>query len=93
MTPESFTIAQARTHFPGLIHDAEKGKPVEITRRGKPVAVLVSVDAYRHMTSPRLGFWDVVSNFRDRIKAGMPGLAPKDLRDLRETGPGRDFKW
>ncbi len=93
MTPASFTIAQARNHFPGLIHDAEKGNPVEITRRGKPVAVLVSVDAYRQMASSRPRFWDVVSNFRDRIKAGRPGLGPKDLRDPRETGPGRDFKW
>lgn len=93
MTPASFTIAQARSHFPGLIHDAEKGKPVEITRRGKPVAVLVSVNAYRHMTSPRLGFWDAVSAFRSRIKVGRAGLQPEDLRGLRETGPGRDFKW
>lgn len=93
MTPTSFTIAQARSHFPGLIHDAEKGKPVEITRRGKPVAVLVSVDDYRHLTASRPPFWDVVSTFRSRIKAGKPGLEPKDLKGLRETGPGRDFKW
>lgn len=92
MTPASFTIAQARTHFPGLVHDAEKGKPVEITRRGKPVAVLVSVDAYRHLTAPRPQFWDVVSAFRSRIKTVKAGLEPKDLRDLRETGSGRDFE-
>jgi prevent-host-death family protein len=93
MTPSTFTIAQARIHFPGLIHDAEKGKPVEITRRGKPVAVLVSVDAYRHLTAPRLGFWEVVSTFRGRIKASKAGLEPKDLRGIRETEPGREFKW
>ena len=93
MTPTSFTIAQARTHFPGLINDAEKGKPVEITRRGKPVAILVSVDAYRHLTTPRLGFWDVVSTFRGLIKANKAGLAPKDFEGIRETEPGRKFKW
>lgn len=93
MTPASFTIAQARTHFPGLIHDAEKGKPVEITRRGKPVAILVSVDAYRHWTSPRPGFWDVVSTFRGRIEATKAGLAPKDFQGIRENKPGREFEW
>ncbi len=93
MTPTSFTIAQARAHFPGLIHDAEKGKPVEITRRGKPVAILVSVDAYRHLTAPRLGFWDVVTTFHGRIKASKAGLEPKDFQGIRETGPGREFNW
>jgi len=35
------SIADARRDLPGLIREAEAGRPVEITRHGRPVAVLV----------------------------------------------------
>ena len=35
------SIAEARSSLPRLIREAESGKPVELTRRGQPVAVLV----------------------------------------------------
>jgi len=92
MTPASFTIAQARTHFPDSSTTRKKGSGGDNPAR-KPVAILVSVDAYRHLTAPRLGFWDVVSTFRGRIKASKVGLEPKDFRGIRETEPGREFKW
>ena len=43
------SIADAKNQLPALIHQAEAGKPVTITRRGKPVAVVVSVQEYEHL--------------------------------------------
>jgi prevent-host-death family protein len=40
-----YSIAEARNHLPAIVHDAERGKPIHLTRRGKPVAVLLSIDA------------------------------------------------
>ena len=36
------SIAEARRNLPSLIREAESGKAVELTRRGEPVAVLIS---------------------------------------------------
>jgi len=90
---QSFSIASARIHFPGLIHKAESGMPVEITRRGKPVAVVVSTMAYRRLAEPHRGFWDAVKALRGRTKSGKGGLRSVDLRGLRDTTPGRGFQW
>jgi len=38
----------ARNELPSLIEAAEGGHVTIITRRGRPVAALVPVDAYRH---------------------------------------------
>ncbi|MXY68731.1 MAG: type II toxin-antitoxin system Phd/YefM family antitoxin [Acidobacteriia bacterium] len=34
-------MAEARRNFPSLVREAENGRAVRITRRGKPVAVLI----------------------------------------------------
>ncbi len=40
------SIADARNHLTVLVRDVERGKKVELTRRGKRVAVLMSCDEY-----------------------------------------------
>ena len=47
------SIAEARNHLTVLIHDVERGKKVELTRRGKRVAVLVSCDEYDRLRATR----------------------------------------
>lgn len=37
------SITAARNSLTALVHQVEKGPPVELTRRGRPVAVLLSV--------------------------------------------------
>jgi prevent-host-death family protein len=41
--PTTASIRDLRDHLPALVHQAETGKPVTITRRGKPVARLMPV--------------------------------------------------
>ena len=48
------TIAQAKQTLPALVHEAERQGEIELTRRGKPVAYLVSAE--RHARIPRRGF-------------------------------------
>jgi len=36
-----------------LVHDVERGKKIELTRRGKRVAVLVSCDEYDRLAATR----------------------------------------
>jgi prevent-host-death family protein len=43
-----YSIAEARAHLPGLVDEVAHG-PIEITRRGQPVLVVLSVAEYRRM--------------------------------------------
>jgi prevent-host-death family protein len=48
---DDYSIAQARNQLSELVHQAESGKTVKLTRRGKPVAVVVSLAAYESLAS------------------------------------------
>jgi antitoxin Phd len=89
---KSYSIASAQSHLPGILHDVERGEPVEITRRGKPIAVVVSIDEYRRMNVPTKGFAEVYGAWRRSV-------APEDLGDgvayfegLRDPSIGPDVK-
>ena len=58
------SIADARDHLTALVRSAEEGHPVELTRRGKLVAVLVSSQEYEKLTSGRPDLWAGIQKFR-----------------------------
>ena len=35
----TYSIAEARDALTGLVHRVEEGEPIQLTRRGRPVAV------------------------------------------------------
>jgi prevent-host-death family protein len=43
---KTFSISEAKDRLPRLVHQAESGSAVALTRRGKPVAVLISKAEY-----------------------------------------------
>ena len=47
---KQFSIAEAKNRFPTIIHNVEKGPYVELTRRGKPVAVVLSIKEYEQLS-------------------------------------------
>jgi prevent-host-death family protein len=44
-----FTVAEAKARFAECLRDAEEGRPVVISRHGKPVAVVVSVSDFEQV--------------------------------------------
>lgn len=46
--PKSFSIAKARHDLAALVQQLEHQSRIELTRRGKPVAVLLSLGDYTH---------------------------------------------
>lgn len=93
MPKRSFSIAEARSNLPSLVQDAERGTPVEITRRGKPVAVLVSVSAYERSRAARPLLGDMIAAFRETFEFPECGLSDEDMQGLRDTGSGREVSW
>ena len=49
----TYSIAAAKNNLSVLVHEAEQGHPVRLTRRGKPVAVLISTQQYERLSKPR----------------------------------------
>ena len=68
------SIAEAKSRFAELVHQAESGHPVRITRRGRAVAVLVSEADYARLNAGRVGL--LAYTQQSRAKAAQAGLAP-----------------
>ena len=64
---KSYSIAEARDNLAAIVHDVEETAAVELTRRGKPVAVLLSVDEYRRLAANKRDLWDAYTEFRRRV--------------------------
>ena len=89
---KKYSIAEARDNFTSMVHEAEEGTQVELTRRGKPVAVLVGVEDFERLSKKKPGFWEAYQEFRRT--ADLSDLDPDEIfRDVRDQSPGRDFNW
>jgi prevent-host-death family protein len=86
---KSYSIAEARANLPAIVDQAEVGNPIELTRRGKPVAVVVSRELYDKLTSSRPRFADALRAFRDRFDVEDFGLEPDFVASLRSSDSGR----
>ena len=88
------SIAEARRNLPALVREAENGKEVELTRRGKPVAMLISHRTFKHLTSIRRGFVAAYRDFTINIDVSNLELNPDELfGDVREETGGRDIRF
>jgi prevent-host-death family protein len=84
-----YSIAAARNSLPALVHAVEEGPPVEITRRGRPVAVLLSIGEYRKMSDKKPDLWAAIQRFRET--ADLETLNVEELyADVRDRSPGRE---
>ena len=71
---DGHSIADARNNLARLVHIAEDGEAVRLTRRGKPVAVILSVAEYERLRAAGDGLWDRLQRFRDAVEAeAAPG--------------------
>lgn len=83
-----FSIAEARNQFARLVHVAEQGMPVRITRRGKAIAVLVSEKTYgRAQRRARRGIGDAILQWRE--KHGSVQLSRAEIDSWRDRKPAR----
>ena len=88
MTRE-FTIAEAKNRLSEVVKLAEDEGAVELTRRGRPVAVLVSSREFRRLCSPPRQPFAFLEQLRAEYDAERHGLEPGDLDGLRDQDAGR----
>ena len=84
-----YSIAAARISLPTIVDQAEAGLTVELTRRGKPVAVVVSLREFERLRTDRAKFGEVYRVFLETHVLEDVGLAPDVVTSLRDQGPSR----
>ena len=90
MAEKTYSVAEARQNFARLIRSAERGKAIEITRRGEPVAVLLSAAEYLALTGERPSFVAALHHLRERLEVEDLGIGNEEFEGLRDESPGRE---
>ncbi len=89
-----YSIAEAKNGLPKLVREAEAGHDIQLTRRGKPVAVVVGTRRYEKLTTSRSSFWESYQRFRREHDLARLDLDPAEIFDgVRDPSPGREFAW
>lgn len=87
--PRQYSIAQARASLPDIVDQAEAGAEVELTRRGHPVAVVVSRRAFERLREQGGQFSHAYQQFLERFSLDEIGLEPRELSATRDVTSGR----
>ncbi len=88
--PKQYSIAEARANLPGIVDQAEAGQEIELTRRGKAVAVVVSLREYARLRGERPGFSEAYKQFLATHALSEVGLDEDVFAETRDTTAGRD---
>jgi len=89
---KQYSIAEARHNLAALVHELERKALIELTRRGEPVAVLLSIREYRRLTAKRGGFWSMYEAFRAATNLPQLKIELEVLDGLRDLSPGRPVR-
>lgn len=84
-----YSIAEARSHLPSIVDDAEAGQEIELTRRGKPVAVVVSLREFERFRGERADFAKAYERFLKAHPLRQIGLDDRIFRSARSRESGR----
>ena len=86
---KQYSIAEARANLPTIVDQAEAGQEVELTRRGKAVAVVVSLREFERLRGTRPRFGDVYREFLANHDLSEVGLDEGFPIVTRDKSPGR----
>jgi len=89
---KQFSIAEAKSRLPAIIHSVEHGPSVKLTRHGKPVAVLLSIREYEQLAKKKEGLWNALTHFRNSLKLKQDEvlITDADFEGLRDRTFGRE---
>ena len=88
------SIAEAKTHLPRLVQQAEAGEAVRITRRGHPVAVLISEREFERLSAPRTGIMDFLKTWHTEMDAqGIEFADGTEFDGVRDNSQRQVSSW
>ncbi|HEY0709948.1 MAG TPA: type II toxin-antitoxin system Phd/YefM family antitoxin [Polyangia bacterium] len=86
---KSYSVADARAHLPDILDDVEAGKEIELTRRGRAVAIVISAEKYEALRGEQSSFGEAYRAFTARYDLDEIGLDSDSLDSIRDQAPGR----
>jgi len=89
---KSYSVANARAKLADIVSEVEAGSDVELTRRGKKVAVVVSAARYARLRGESVAFITAYETFRAEHDLAGAGVEPGWARQLRQKDIGRPVK-
>jgi prevent-host-death family protein len=84
-----YSIADARANLPSIVDEVEAGQAIELTRRGKPVAVIVSLRELERLRGARTPFSDAYRRFLESHSLRDIGIDADCFQSIRDGEPGR----
>ena len=85
---QKYSMAEARSCLPAILDQAEAGLEVELTRRGQPVAVVVSYREFDRLRGKRRHFGDAYRSFLEKYSLDDIGVE-NDFTSTRDKIAGR----
>jgi prevent-host-death family protein len=89
LVAKSCSVASARAKLSEIVDEVEAGKEVEITRRGKKVAVVMSAARFARLRGDRVAFTTAFESFRQEHDLERDGVEPNWAAEVRDTDTGR----
>ncbi len=77
------SITEAKTHLGELVHQVEEGSAIELTRRGRAVAMLISIPAYERLKGEPQAPWDSIEQVRKTFDFESLDIDPDEVFGLR----------
>jgi prevent-host-death family protein len=85
------TIAHAKNHLPKLIHAAEAGDDIRISRHGKLVAVMISAERYQQHFNTGANVFQAIMQWRENHPD--LDLTDEEIDSWRDRSIAREFTW
>ncbi len=88
------TISHLKNHLSEIVRDVENGQDIQVTRHGKPVAVMVSLERYGSSFSSGKGIFNAYQLWRTLHPeaSGFTNEEVENMRD-RELHKPSTFNW
>jgi antitoxin Phd len=88
-----YSVAEARNRFAEIVHDLKNVSKVEVTRRGRPVAILISIEEFEMLRAGNVSFTSAYEAFRSKFDLAKAKIEPEVFEDLRDPSQGREMNW
>ncbi len=88
---QHYSIAEAKNNLSRIVHEAEEGQTVHLTRRGKLVAVLLSADEFNKVSAKQTSPADTLTRFLNDESYKQVDIDPAVFEGLRTKTSGRDI--
>jgi prevent-host-death family protein len=86
---KTYSVADARAHLPDILDAVEAGKEIQLTRRGRAVAVVLSPERYEALRRKQADFREAYRTFVGRYSLEEIGLEADFFESVRDRESGR----